>query len=122
MTQMPAHTEDGSTRSVTLDIFDISKKQLEAIVGTQKEMFEALQELHRDCVARASSEANLASDLSAKLMAARSISATSDAYREWLSRRMEMLAEDNRRLLEGSKKFMEASGRLLSNGWVGSGI
>jgi hypothetical protein len=56
------------------------KKRIEKFVNTQKELVEKLQEMNRQWFDRAQAEANLASELGAKLTAARSIPYAMAAY------------------------------------------
>jgi hypothetical protein len=100
------------------ELAEMGKKQVEAIVDAQTEMFEALQEWHRDYFASTRSETILASDIATKLMAARSLPETGTAYQEWLGRWTAKLGEDSQRLLADSQKFMEASSRFVTNGWA----
>jgi len=82
-------------------IGDISHKNLEACIGMQKGMLDALGEFNHDWSERAAAEVQLVSNLANNLAAARSVPEAAAAYQEWMSRRMEMLAEDGRRLLSG---------------------
>ena len=49
------------------ELAEMGKKQVEAIIDAQTEMFEALQEWHRDYFASTRSETILVSDIAAKL-------------------------------------------------------
>ena len=100
------------------ELAEMGKKQVEAIIDAQTEMFEALQEWHRDYFASTRSETILVSDIAAKLMAARSLPETGTAYQEWLGRWTARLGEDGQRLLADSQKFMEASSRFVANSWA----
>ncbi len=95
---------------------EMGKKRVEEFVNTQTELLEKLQEMNRQWFDRAQSEANLASELTSKLTAARSIPDAMAAYQEWTSRRFEMMAEDGKHLLADTHKFTEAATRLLPNG------
>ena len=93
-------------------------KQLKDLAATQKEFLQEVQEANRNWLDRMQSEANLASEFATKLTAAHSIPETATVYQEWASRRMEMAAEDAKRLLADGQKFMETGTRLLSSGWL----
>ena len=95
---------------------EVGKKRVEEFVNAQTELVEKLQEMNRQWFDRAQSEANLASELAAKLTAARSIPDAMAAYQEWASRRFEMMAEDGKHLLADTQKIMEAATHLLPNG------
>jgi hypothetical protein len=100
------------------ELAEMGKRQVEALAEAQAEVFDALQEWNRDCLATAKSEAMLASDIVTKLLTARSLPETGTAYQEWLGRWIGKVAEDSQRLLADGQKFMEASSRVVSNGWA----
>jgi DNA repair exonuclease SbcCD ATPase subunit len=97
------------------------EKQIERLAAIQTELIERLQEANRNWFERAKLEANLASDLAAKLTAARSIPETATVFQEWNSRHTEMAAEDAKRPLAEGQKFMETGARLLSKHWRPNG-
>jgi hypothetical protein len=98
---------------------EMGKKQVEAMVDMQQELINAIEEVNRVCAARVKAETDLATEFASKLSAARSIPDTAAIYQEWLTRRMELFAEDSRRFAADTQKFMAASARLLSKGWTG---
>jgi hypothetical protein len=75
--------------------------------------------MNRQRVDRFQAEANLASDLTAKLAAARSVPDAIAAYRIWGSRRLEMMAEDTKHLWDDTQKFVQAGARLLQSQRIG---
>jgi hypothetical protein len=93
-------------------------KRFEAFARAQAEQ---LQETNRQCLDRVQAEANLASELVSKLTVARSIPDAMTAYREWGGRRLEMVAEDTKHLLDDTHKFIQMSAQLLANGWQSKG-
>ena len=99
----------------------MGKNYVEELLKIKTEMFEKLEEANRSWFARMQLEADLASELRAKLTKAGSIPETATAYQEWGSRRTEMAAEDARRLLADGRKLMETGARWLSNGWLPNG-
>jgi hypothetical protein len=96
-------------------------EHLEELLKIKTEIFEALDEAKRSWFDRVQLEADLASELRAKLTKARSIPETATAYQDWVSRRTEMAVEDTRRLLADGQKLMETGVRLLANGWRPNG-
>jgi Phasin protein len=98
------------------ELAEIGKRQVEALVEAQAEVFDALQEWNRDCFATAKSETMLASDIVIKLMTVRSLPETGAAYQEWLDRWIGKFAEDTQRLLADGRKLMGASSRIVSDG------
>ena len=93
------------------------RKRMEEFTRAQTELIDRLQQANRQWIERMQSEANLASEFAAKLSAARSIPDAMSVCQEWTSRRFEMMADDGKHLLADTQKFMEATTRLLSNGW-----
>jgi hypothetical protein len=85
---------------------------------TGSEFFNALQEMSRDWMGRATAEVELGLKLSKKLSAAHSVPDAVAAYQEWLSDELGARAEDARLLMSNGQKLMDASSRLLSNNWT----
>jgi hypothetical protein len=85
---------------------ELGRQRLEALMGAQKELFETFEEVNRDWVSRAKSEAELASEFFAKLVSAKSLPDAARIYQECAGRQLDMLAEDSRRFLVASQKIM----------------
>jgi hypothetical protein len=94
------------------------KKRLEEFVTVQTELWSKVQESNRNWFDRMQSESDLAAEFAGKLTAARSFPETATAYQQWATRRMELAAEDARRLFADSQKLMETGARLWSSGWL----
>jgi len=99
----------------------ISMKRFEEFAKAQTEQFNNFQETNRHWLDRVQAEANLASEFVSKITAARSIPDAMTAYQEWGGKRLEMMAEDTKHLLENTQKYMQTSARLLANGWQPKG-
>ena len=84
---------------------------------TGSEFFNALQEMSRDWMGRATAEVELSLKLSKKLTDAHSVPDAVTAYQEWLSEEMNARAEDARLLMSNGQKIIDASSRLLSDSW-----
>lgn len=80
---------------------EMGQKNLAACVGMQRDFLKALEEFNHDWSERAAAEVQLVSELASKLSAARTPLDAASAYQEWMTKRMEMLADDGRRLLSG---------------------
>ncbi|MGA2313191.1 MAG: phasin family protein [Xanthobacteraceae bacterium] len=113
---MAQKEKSSSANLMPAEFAEMGKKRVDEFVNAQTELVEKLQEMNRQWFDRAQSEANLASELAAKLTAARSIPDAMAAYQEWASRRFEMMAEDGKHLLADTQKIMEAATHLLPNG------
>ena len=71
-------------------------------------------EVRGEWLSRAKSEADLAAALMEKVTTARSFPETTAAYGEWMRRRMELFADDNRHLWADAQKIMWAGTRWIS--------
>jgi hypothetical protein len=100
---------------------DLGKRQFETFTKAQAQMFDALQDWNRDCLAIARAETLLASNAASKLMAARSIPELATAYQQWLTEQTDMLGENNKHFIADSQKLMEASWPFLSHDWSRKG-
>jgi hypothetical protein len=111
MTQVDQSTSSTTPNSIFAELGEIGKKRAEAMAAAQTELLHGFQEISQHWVARAKSEAELASELVAKLTSARSIPETATAYQEWASRRMRLAIEDSQRLFaDGLKPWRPARG------------
>ena len=108
--------QSGTPNLIPPELATIGKQRLDELVAAQTQQFENLREIGWSCFDRMQSEAALASELAAKLTAVRSIPEAATAYQEWATRRMEMAAEDARRLFTDAQKLAKTGTRLLSNG------
>jgi Phasin protein len=98
---------------------EMGKKQAEAMADMQKELIGAIEEVNREWAARIQAEVEFATEFAGKLAAAKSMPDTAAICQECMNRRMEMFADDSRRFIADSQKFMAATTRLLSKSWTG---
>jgi hypothetical protein len=89
---------------------------------TGSEFFNALQEMSRDWMGRATAEVELGLKLSKKLTTAHSVPDAVAAYQEWLNEELSARAEDARLLMSNGQKFMDTTSRFLSSGWTNAGM
>lgn len=124
MAQKDQHSETSATSSplnvAPVDLAEMGKKRIEATNAVQSELIDKLQDMNREWLARAQSEVDLASELTTKLTAARSFPDAVTACQEWASKRMNMFAEDGRRVLADTQRLVKTGARLFSNGVTGS--
>ena len=99
----------------------MAMKGFEGFAEAQSEFMENIREANQKLLDRMQSEAALASEFASKLAASRSLSDTTTVCQEWSKRRMELFAEDGKRLMADSQKFVEKVARLLSKGWTPNG-
>ncbi len=111
-----------SSKSARAGSKETESKTGNASFQIQGEFFNALQDMSRDWMARATAEVELGLKLSKKLSAAHSVPDAIAAYQEWLSEEVGARAEDARWLMSNGQKFMDTSARVLSNGWTSAGM
>ncbi len=99
------------------DFSAFGTKRVEEYLNAQAGLVKMFEGMNREWADRVQSEANLASEFAAKLMAARSMPDALAAYQEWISQRLELMAEDSKHVLANTQKLMEAGGRWASTGW-----
>lgn len=115
MTQKSAH-DKSSFYPISSDFAAIAKERFEKLSAAQTELFEGIQDANNICLDRIRSETAAASEFVSKLTTSHSISDTADAYQEWTKRHMELFAEDGKRLMAESQKFVARAAHLLSSG------
>ena len=123
MAQINGRTEDTWELPVPSfvpgELAEIGKKRIVAIVEMQKAFLDTIESINQAWFERAKSEASLASELVTKLTAARSVPETASIYQECMGKRMDLLADDSRRLLADSQRFINLSAQFLTNGAAG---
>ena len=92
------------------------KERSEAMLNMQQELLNAYQEVGQAWVGRVKSELEFWSGLSTKLAASRSVPEGLEAYRNGIAERMQMVADDGKRLLEDGQKLIATVTKKLSNG------
>jgi len=95
----------------------LGREQTEATLKIQKDMLEAYEEASRAWLARVQSEVELWSQLAAKVTATRSIPEALSAYQESVAQRMQMAAEDGKRLSDDCRDMMAKISSSLTKGW-----
>ena len=96
-------------------------KQAETLMEMQKELQSLVEQANRDWLARLEKERALASELAAKLSAAKSLPDVAQEYQEWMTQRMGMMVEDSQKFFADSQKFMNSAVRLMTKGGWPSG-
>jgi hypothetical protein len=94
-----------------------AKKQFDEFAKAQAELLDAARDANQWWFDRFRAEANLASEFTSKLTAARSIPDAMTTYQEWSTRHFEMTAEDAKHLLDDTQKFLQMGTRVFANGW-----
>jgi Phasin protein len=107
----------GKPTDAPMPFLKAGKEQNEAILGVHKELLEAYEQASRAWLARVKSEVDLWSQLAAKLAATRSGPEAMQACQESVTQRMQMAAEDARRMYDDCQKIMSKIGQSFGNGW-----
>jgi hypothetical protein len=105
-----------ATESAVTGMMQLGKERTEAMLAVQKELLEGYEEASRAWIARVKSEVELWSHLAAKLSSSASIPEGMEAYRECVSHRMQMAAEDGKRLFEEGQKIIGTLTKSFGNG------
>ena len=103
--------------SAASSFLQLGKGPSEAMLTMQRELLEAYEQASRTWLARVKSEVDLWSELAANMAATRSAPEAMDAYQKCVAQRMQMAADDGRRLFEDSQKIFQKITRSFSNGW-----
>jgi hypothetical protein len=100
--------------SFPVDLVDMGKKHLQALFDAQSKLVDALPALSREWISCAQAERELSSELLTKLTAARTLPESARAYQEWLSRRIDMFADETRMLLADTQKLVDVGAQLFA--------
>jgi hypothetical protein len=117
---MPSRTPSEETSSAAArepaQMLQFGKERTEAMIHVQKELLDAYQEAGKAWVARVQSEVKFWSELSGKLAASRSVAEGMETCSESIAHRLQMAAEDGRRLFEDGQKMIATVSASLTNG------
>jgi hypothetical protein len=102
------------SKQVTAELAAIGKQRFQDFVSAQDEILNQLRKLNEIWLDRLRSDADLASEFTAKLAEARSIPEAMSASQELAVRRLQMMAEDGQQLAAVIQKLAETSARLLA--------
>ena len=103
------------------EIAKMTEDRLKEMTAVQKQMLDAIAEMNQRWLSCASAQATLASQLGSKLAGARSLPDVASLYQEWMAQQTQMITEQNERLLEDTRKVMEAMTRAFPRSWDGGG-
>jgi Phasin protein len=120
---MPSHGTHGTNETTNsaagidpAQMLQFGKERTEAMIHVQKELLDAYQEASKAWVDRVQSEVKFWSELAGKLAASRSFPDGMEACSESIAHRLQMAAEDGRRLFEDGQKMIAAMTGSLTNG------
>ena len=101
------------------DVVNWGQHQTEAALNLQKTILESCEQASRTWIDRMQSEMSLWSDLATKLGSTKSIPEAFDAYTKCMSQRMQMVADDGRKLVEEAQQITQKFAQSLGNGRPG---
>jgi hypothetical protein len=93
------------------------QERTDAALALQKSLLESYAEANRAWLERVQSEVALWSDLATKLTATRSVPEAFEAYSKCVSQRLQMAADDGRRLADEAREISKKLAGTLGNGW-----
>ncbi len=108
----------GQIQPPHLEMGTIAKQRIEEFAALQSGLFAKIQEANRSWFSLMQSEASLASELTTKLAAARSIPEATTAWQEWAGRSMQLNAENATHLLADGQKLMGDGSAPLLQWWL----
>jgi hypothetical protein len=99
------------------NLLKLGREQTAATFKIQQDVLEAFEQTSRAWLARVQSEVELWSQLAAKLSTTHSVPEALSAYQESVTQRMQMAADDGKRLSSDCQELIGRITRSLSCGW-----
>jgi hypothetical protein len=101
------------------DVVNWGQHQTEAALNLQKTILESCEHASRTWIDRMQSEISLWSDLASKLSNTKSVPEAFEAYTKCMSQRIQMAADDGRKLVEEAQQITQKFAQSLGNGRTG---
>lgn len=98
------------------DFVNWGQHQTEAALNFQKAILESCEQASRIWVDRVQSELSLWSDLASKLSSTKSVPEAFETYTKCMSQRMQMAADDGRKLVEEAQLMTKKLAQSFGNG------
>lgn len=115
---MPA-TQSGSNGSFSTNFvrhFDQAHEQAKSVFAAQKELLDALERINEYWLSRAKSEAEFATAIANKPVAARSMPDVTSLCQDWLAQRMQRCVEDGNHVFADVPKLLRTGSRQAQSG------
>jgi hypothetical protein len=112
---------EAAAKAGQTELFKLGQEQSEALLHLQDEILQVYEEASQAWLERVKAEVDLWSDLAARLTASRSIPDALSAYQKCAAERMQMAAEDGRRMTSDVQKMMGKVAQSMPNGWRAGG-
>jgi Phasin protein len=110
-------TTSSSTAAKPPFLLNWGQDRTEAAMGLQKAILESCEQASRAWLDRVQSEVSLWSDLANKLSATKSVPEALETYTKCVSQRMQMAADDGRRMVNEAQQMTQKFAQTLGNGW-----
>jgi hypothetical protein len=112
-------TISASKASAPQDVVNWGQHQTEAALNLQKAILESCEQAGRTWIDRMQSEISLWSDLASKLSSTKSVPEAFETYTKCMSQRIQMAADDGRKLVEEAQQMTQKVVQSLGNGRPG---
>ena len=112
-------TANTSKATVPPDVVNWGQHQTEAALNVQKAIVESCEQASRAWINRVQSELSLWSDFASKLSSTKSFPEALKTYTKCVSQRMQMAADDGRKLVEEAQQITQKLTQSLGNGRPG---
>jgi hypothetical protein len=109
-----AEASKAEAKMLADDVMEMGQKRMEAMMEGQKQVTACCEKALRGWNDRMKLEFDLASDLTTKLGASKSIPESMQIYQEWLGRRMKLFAEEGQEIMSDFQNLLNASTRSMS--------
>jgi hypothetical protein len=118
MAQKASHVDTSSSaaQQMPAELLKLGESQAEAMAAMQKELLGTYEQISRAWLERVKAEADLWSELAGKISGARSVPDALEAYRDCVAQRMQMAADDGRKLFDDAQKMMNTLTKTMSKG------
>ena len=116
---MASRETTGSTaaKEGSIPFFNWGSERSEAAIALQKAVLESYEQASRAWLARVQSEIALWSDLASRLGATHTMPEALETYTKCVLQRMQMAADDGRRLFDESQQITQKIAKSLGAGW-----
>jgi hypothetical protein len=112
-------TRETPKAGAPLEALNWGQHQTESALNLQKTILESCEQASRAWIDRMQSEISLWSDLASKLGSTKSMPEAFEAYTKCMSQRMQMAADDGRKLVEEAQQMTQKFAQSLGNGRPG---
>jgi hypothetical protein len=112
-----AHKETAGSAALKATPFLFNPERTDAAMALQKAVLESYEHASRVWLERVQSEVSLWSDLANKLSGTKSVPEALEAYTKCVSQRMQMAADDGRRMVDEAQQMTQKITQSLGNGW-----